>query len=296
MSDSGESALVGNQTVFVVPVGPNCVIDFVADTIESIQHYAPGSRVVVVDDSLAGVGAQLAARYRLSVVEARVHGLFGSLYMNLSDGFREALTTPFRVLVRLDTDALVAGSDFEEKALRCFDDDEFVGSLGSFRIGYDTIGIRNRSWAKHRILVYVASRSWRSPSAGRFVLRLLRRARKRGYKFGESIMGGAAVYRREALDALAAADLLGRSELAEIGIHEDHVFGMCLFAVGYHLGEFGNKFDDLPMGVDWRSLPAEPAELIARGKSIIHSTKSYGSLDESQIRAEFRQARTGSGR
>jgi hypothetical protein len=282
---------VGNDTVFVIPVGPKCQIDFVADTIESIQFYAPMSRIIVVDDSRRGIGVELNDRYQLTNVEARVHGLFGSLYLNLSDGFREALARPFRILVRLDTDALISGSDFEAKAIACFDADEHLGSLGSFRIGYDCVGIRNRSWAKRRILEYLAFRAWKSPRSGQTVVRLLLLARRRGYKLGESIMGGAAVYRREALVTLDEEGLLGRFELAGIGVHEDHLFGLCLFAIGYRLGEFGNKYDDLPMGVDWRSLPATPEELMKLGKSIIHSTKHFRSMDESAIRSEFRSAR-----
>jgi hypothetical protein len=45
------------------------------------------------------------------------------------------------------------------------------------------------------------------------------------------------------------------------------------------------------MGVDWRVLPAAPKELMELGKSIIHSTKSFGLMDEQAIRDEFRSAR-----
>lgn len=120
---------------------------------------------------------------------------------------------------------------------------------------------------------------------------LLQRARKEGYQLGDSIQGGAAIYRYEALLALEKNGLLGRAELAATGLQEDYIFGLCLFSIGYHLGEFGNKFDDLPMGVDWRALPAAPQELMALGKSIIHSTKTFEAMDEQAIRNEFRSAR-----
>jgi hypothetical protein len=57
---------------------------------------------------------------------------------------------------------------------------------------------------------------------------LLLRAHKQGYKLGESIMGGAAVYRYEAVAALNETGLLGRADLAGMGLQEDHVFGLCL--------------------------------------------------------------------
>jgi hypothetical protein len=282
---------VGHDTVFVVPVGPNCQTDFVVDTLESIRYFAPDARIVVVDDSRRVLGDELRERYGLTVVGARAHGLFGSLYLNLSDGFKEALTEPFRILVRLDTDALIAGSDFESKAINCFESDSHLGSLGSFRVGFNGNGFRNPQWAKRRILRYLASDAWRKPRAGIEFARLLTRARRQGYQLGEAIMGGAAIYRYEALVTLNEAGLLGRVDLAQTGLQEDHIFGLCLYSVGYHLGEFGNQFDDLPMGVAWRGLPAAPGELLGLGKSIIHSTKRFEEMDEQAIREEFRAAR-----
>ena len=124
---------------------------------------------------------------------------------------------------------------------------------------------------------------------------LLVRARKNGYKLGDSIMGGAVVYRHEAIAAMNEAGLLGRAELTAIGLQEDHIFGLCLFSLGYRLGEFGDRYDDLPMGVHWNGLPASPSELMERGKSMIHSTKGFESMDEESIRREFRSARRPSG-
>jgi hypothetical protein len=290
MSQESKSG-VGADTVVVIPVGPTCRLDFVADTIESVRFFAPKARIIIVDDSGAGRGVELERRYNVTVVAATAHGLFGSLYMNLSAGFDEALRQPFRILVRLDTDALIAGDDFESKAIDAFEADQRLGSLGSFRVGYDGIGLRDASWAKRQILIYFALRSWRTPRAALIVVRLLARARRNGYKFGESIMGGAVVYRYEAIDALKAAGLLGRAEITGTGLQEDHLFGLCLFSLGYRLGEFGNRHDDLPMGVAWRGLPASPEELIERRKSIIHSTKSFQSMNEEAIRREFRAAR-----
>lgn len=282
---------VGIDTVFVIPVGPNREPDFVADTIDSIRYFAPLARIVVVDDSRRGVGASLEERYPLTSIEARAHGLGGSLYLNLSQGFMEALAKPFKILVRLDTDALISGSDFEEKANVCFQSDRQLGSLGSFRLGYDHVGIRDRSWARRQIFIYLTTHTWIEPRQALEFTGLLRRARKHGYKLGDGIMGGAAVYRYEALVALRDAGLLGQAELAKTGLQEDYIFGLCLFSIGYRLGEFGSRYDDLPMGVNWIGLPASPEELMERGKSIIHSTKKFETMDERAIRQAFRAAR-----
>lgn len=282
---------MGSDTVFVIPVGPNCREDFVADTLDSIVYFAPKARIIVVDDSQKGMGLELSTRFALTNIETQVHGLFGNLYLNLSRGFEEALARPFRVLVRLDTDGLIAGSDFEMKAKERFQSDRRLGSLGSFRIGYDRQGVRDRSWAKRQILRFLLTRSLIQPRRTATVIRLLVRARRHGYKYGEAIMGGAAVYRSEAVQALRESGLLGRAELAATGLHEDYIFGLCLSSIGYQLGEFGDGSDDLPMGVSWIGLPASPKELMGRGKSIIHSTKSYDGMDEDAIRREFRSVR-----
>jgi hypothetical protein len=282
---------VGTDSVFVIPIGPNCQQSFVADTIESIRFFSPKSRVIVVDDSGRRMGAELSSGCQLTVLDAPARGVFGGLYLNLSEGFREALTRPFQVLIRLDTDALIAGSDFEEKAIDRFSSEPRLGSLGSFRVGYTGIGIRSARWAKQRFLLYFALRAWRNPRAATFVARILLRARREGYILGDAIMGGAAIYSHAAIEALEQADLLGRIELAKTGLHEDYIFGVCLFSIGLQLGEFGNKYDDLPMGVDWRTLPASPHELLDLEKSIIHSTKGFEEMDETAIREDFRLAR-----
>lgn len=290
-SDDEARARVGGASVFVIPVGPMCQPEFVADTIDSILYFAPLSRVILVDDSQRGLAAELGQRYQLSVIEARVHGVFGNLYLNLSEAFREALAKPFQILVRLDTDALITGSDFEAKALELFNEDLQLGLLGSHRMSFNRDGIRSASWAKHRILEYLAVRSWTRPREKLAITRMLARAHKNGYILGDSVQGGAAVYRFEAVAALDKHGLLGRTDLAGMGLQEDYIFGMCLYSLGYHLGEFGSRFDDLPMGVDWRVLPAAPSELMGLGKSIVHSTKRFEDMDERAIRDEFRTAR-----
>lgn len=281
----------GSDTVFVIPVGPKCRYDFVADTIESIRHFAPGARIIAVDDSLGETAADLASHYPITVVPTHVHGSFGNLYLNLSAGFIEALNEPFEILIRLDTDALVAGSDFEAKAIERFRRARRIGSLGSFRVGYDRIGIRDRTWAKRRLQRFLVANSLIHPRKVAFVLTLILRAMPKGYKMGDGIMGGAAVYSHEALVALRDAKLLGRGELADTGLQEDYSFGLALYAIGYRLDEFGDRDDDLPMGVNWKGLPASPEELLRRGKSLIHSTKFFEDLDEAEIRQRFRSAR-----
>jgi hypothetical protein len=88
-------------------------------------------------------------------------------------------------------------------------------------------------------------------------------------------MGGAAVYRYEAVEALEKANLLGRAELAGIGVHEDHIFGFCLSPLALRSVSSETGLTTCRWELSGKGLPADPNELLALGKSIIHSTKGF---------------------
>jgi hypothetical protein len=61
-------------------------------------------------------------------------------------------------------------------------------------------------------------------------------------------------------------------------------------AAGYQIGDFGGLTG--PMALKWRGLPAHPADLLAAGKLVTHSVRSWQDLGERQIRGIFAQARS----
>jgi len=63
-------------------------------------------------------------------------------------------------------------------------------------------------------------------------------------------MNGAALYRDKAIKAWDANRLLGRVELADVGLQKDYILDVCLLSIGFRLGDFGNRFNDLPVSVD----------------------------------------------
>jgi hypothetical protein len=65
-------------------------------------------------------------------------------------------------------------------------------------------------------------------------------------------------------------------------------------ASGYKIADFGGP--EHPLAVKWNGLPAHPAELLAKGKLVTHSVRSWGDLTEREIRSIFAQARASSGR
>jgi hypothetical protein len=280
----------------VLPVGPRCDPEFVADTIESIEYYCVSDHLVVlVDDSQRGT-ARLAAQghERVTVIETpQSRGNRGGLYLSLSEGFAAALREPTDVVLRLDSDALVAGSGWEARALELFDQHRRLGSLGHHRV--TPMGEpRDYSYAAGRIARAISLRGLvdrRDPKAWWRARSLVREATQRGYEPGEAIMGGIAVYRPAALLDLQGRGMLGDPALSGMGIEEDQIFALALRASGWHLGEFGSDHDDLPMYARHAGLAAHPDEILAKHKALVHSTKRWDDLDEPAIRERFRAAR-----
>jgi hypothetical protein len=268
-----------------------CKPEFVADTLASIRAFTPKeTRVVLIDDSRKGTAAQVADA-RCVIIEAVAHGTFGALYLNLCEGFRTALREAFDVLLRIDTDALVAG-EFTEVVHDYFTKHPKIGSLGSYRMAWHNEP-RSFSWAALRLLRSMTLYAPRHPRTALAAAATTARAKHHGYTLGENIMGGVAVYSHRAVAALGDAGFLPRRALAGTVLQEDQIFALALRSIGFGLADFGTAHDDLPFGVKYVGLPAHPDVLLAKGKALIHSTKSYEDLNERQIRAIFAAARRG---
>lgn len=279
------------KVVAVIPIGPSCLPEFVADTVDSIRAFTPAeTRLILVDDSGKGTAAQI-TNERCAIVGAVAHGSFGALYLNLCAGFRAALSEPFDVLLRIDTDALVA-AEFAEVVHAYFVRHPEVGSLGSYRTAWNSQP-RSFSWARRQLLCAMTLNVPIRPQTAVAAASITMRAKRHGYTLGESIMGGVAAYSYDAVASLDRAGLLPRPALARTGLQEDHIFGLSLRSIGFGLADFGTGDDDLPFGVKHVGLPTHPDELLAKGKALIHSTKRYQDLDQGQIRTIFAAARHG---
>lgn len=279
------------RLVVVIPVGPRCQPQFVADTLDSVDYYSvPERRLLLLDNSGRGTAQAFVDRRRTEVMVTPWRGSGGALYLSLSAGFAVALREPFDVLLRLDTDALVAGSGYEARAARYLAEHPRTACLGSYRTGYDG-GVRSFAPPRRQLARYFVRRAVRDPRGAARVGGLLTRALRHGYEPGESVLGGACLYSHRGLSALSRAGLLGDQALARTGLEEDHIFALALRSLGFKLAAFGSRDDDLPMGVKWIGLPASPDELISKRKAIIHSTRKWNELDEAAIREIFARHR-----
>ncbi|MEX8547250.1 MAG: glycosyltransferase [Mucilaginibacter sp.] len=283
----------------VIPVGPNCKIPFIADTLDSIIHYCLCPyKIILIDDSKKDFGAQLKQNYPDIdvIINQQRFGLLGGLYITLSHAFAYALDNyQFKVLLRMDTDALITGYNPQAEAIEMFDKNSKIGIAGFVKRGKEPRDFAGNAvenyWPMHQITTYALT--WRflsKPKANLALRRLVIKALLNGYAMGENVFGGAYMVSELFLQKLHEANMLPDYGIQKIYLEEDHIFGLLTKAIGFELGDL--ESGNLPFGVSWRSLPTSPEELYKRGKKIIHSTKIYKDLNEADIRQFFRDKRS----
>jgi len=274
----------------IIPAGP---ADDVADTVASVVHFTSAPRfIVVIDDTGRAVRETLeASSTDVHVIPAPpdAPGVLGGLWVKLAAGYRYVLDNfSFDVILRLDADALVIGHGIARSASERFATDDRLGMLGSYRLGYDG---GHRDWEPAaRILDRECGLRGIDRPRMRHLLRTLRSiAVENGYVRGEHPLGGAYLHSKSAVHAIAERGWLELSPLRHSHLGEDHIFALLTRAAGFEIGDFAGPDD--PMALEWKGLPAGPAELLARHKVITHSVRSWGQLNEAEIRTAFAKAR-----
>jgi hypothetical protein len=279
------------RVAVVVPIGPGRPEEFVVDTVESLTRYLPDARYIVLDDTGIGMGRRLELPDPTVLANPGPPGRNGLLYRRLSIGFEEALKEPFDLLLRLDDDAVVLGNTFVEQALSFFSSRPDVGLLGLHREQY-LQDERSFGWPAARLRELLVGRPALSdPERTLRLWKLITKARRDGYRLGEHVLSAVSLWRPEALAAVKRIGILGDDRLVRTGLTEDHIFGLGIRAAGFAMHQFGTANDDQPLAVAWKGLPAAPEEIVAAGKDLAHSTKSFARRDEAEVRATFRRAR-----
>lgn len=288
--------------VVVVPIGPNAVPAFVRDTLDSVLMYtAPGRRIILADDSGQGVGRAVAAGLAgVEVLDAHgPHGMGGGLYLVLSRAYAHALRGGhFEALLRLDTDALLIAPLAEAAPVRMLRADPHIAMGGeiyrdncSVRAHLEDAAEPGASRARLRLALrrpYSVYR-WRALQTERTLGRLYARAQANGYHSVDYVFGGCNVLSERFLRALHEQGLLPHPYLGRLPLQEDHLFGLLAAVVGMRLADMQGGTG--PFGTAWKGLPEAPADLIAQGKTIVHSTRGWGNMDEAAVRADFRARR-----
>lgn len=288
------------ELVIVIPVGPTCKIEYILDTIESIYFYVHCDfKIILSDDSQnTNVRVKVKEQYPDAVIISydTNQGKTLGLYMTLCKAYRYALEHfDFKVLLRLDTDALIIGHDPEAPILEFFEKNPSVGLAGRYvkRVySPDDFGnVWHNGGREHMVAIAKMFTRYylRHPFINWKIRKLMFSAINQGYELGELIFGGSYAFSRLAIEKLDQKGLLPWHKVRGADMEEDHFFTLLVASTGLELGDLASG--DQPFACTWRGLPASPETLYEANKKIIHSTRFWKNLNEDQIRDYFRSKR-----
>ncbi len=279
--------------IVVIPIGPGSDNSFVADTINSYIHYTKRSyQFILLDDSHQGIGAQVNTMFPDAdlIKTSKPMGGWAGLYISLAQAFAFALENyQFKLLLKLDTDALIINSAPEKEALQLFEKEPLMGIAGQYPLNYNG-DPWDLGWPRRRILN--GTTTWkfiRRPYANWYLRKLYLKALANGYRTGESVFGGAYFLSEKSLSKLRELGLLPDYKLQTLNLGEDHIFALLVKSIGFQLGSLSQK--DQPFACSWKGLPAAPDKLSSEGRKIIHSTRYWEDMNEKDIRDWFYKKR-----
>lgn len=273
----------------VIPAGPG---DDIADTLASVLRYADSSRVVVIVDdnsSASAVHPELTPDVTVMRAGQARPGTQGGLWVKTAPAYRWILDRyePEMVL-RLDANAVLLGPGLEAAAEQAFRRNPEAGLLGAYRVGPDG-GRRDFRPAARQLRAESGPRGLRRPELRAGLRRYVRLAREHGYVDGEHVLGCAFLLRAEAIRDIDRAGGFSQRWLEASRLGDDQIMSLLTVAAGHKIADFGGPAD--PLALKWRGLPAHPSDLLAQGKLVTHSVRSWGDLTERQIRRTFAAAR-----
>ncbi len=279
--------------IVIIPVGPTTNIDFLLDTIESVKYYCGKSqKIILTNDSRKEIN--LDQKLNLDVVNMpSPMGKQSGLYFSLCSGIKHAIEKyDFKVLLRMDDDALVTGKEPEIEAMEYFNNYPKVGILGSYKMDWQNT---KRSFLPPRKQIQIELNPlWRIYNFFRkrktnSIEPAVTLAVKHGYELGEHILGGVYFMSRALIDKLNAAGQMPSQHFVGSKLEEDHIFGILTYSVNMRLGDFVTA--NYPMCLKWKGMPTSPQNVLKLGKKVVHSTRYYLDLPEKEVRAIFKKSR-----
>jgi len=297
----------------LLAVGPGDVeLERLRDLAESIAVYAGDvARIQLVDDAqrparlMETFPPPLREKVRC-VANLKVRGAVG-----WRDGLNVAIWIGLRVLaeagrwsfvLKLDTDSLLIGPPRAPICRRfsCADQPSLIGYCQSEQT------VEHNGWRIFEPYIKVMEYpicEYRDPITGRRKIylgfgprgfrrrRLLKAAKANGYIYSEHCQGGGYALHGDALDLLNNAGVFADCRLwANVAFTEDVALALTVRSAGLSLGHADGEGQ--AFGVRYRGLPAAPVELLERGNAVIHSVKSQGANQESEIRGFFKSRRS----
>ena len=280
------------EVLVVIPT-PASHFDMMLDVIESIRFYVRRTcLIVVIDDSGNGAVRRMLQEKKVDgpievICNDRPMGKQGGLFISFARAYRYCLKNyKFKMLIRMDTDALITGFGLDKQAIDFFEVNPGTGIIGSYNIKSD--GTRRRWWQWALVLLYESSPLMPVLGKVRLWVEELKKARGNGYRLGENVFGGACILSHSCLAAMNAAGFLDLEP--ETRLEEDVIFSMLALASGFRLADFG--MPDQCMSLGMYCLPIPKEQIVSQGKTLVHSLKK-GLDGETQqdLRSYFRSYR-----
>jgi len=290
------------KAIFVIPFYDKDLSQLI-DTIDSIKYYVKeGFLIVCINDCINVLNIDYFAKNVASenvinfVPDYRIgwpRNAYGPLFCKIYQGMEYAVKNyNFDFLIKMDTDALVVGSDLHEHVDNFFAcHDQEIGLIGSYKIRVDGKKRTRWEWALY-LLYFVYFRKELSKQSLIWKV-CLPRARKNGYKLGESVLGGAYIFSYKCINNIIKLypwKIILKDKIYLTKIGEDILFSLLAISSDYKIGDFGRPCD--PLVIAHQYLPISKDEIIETEKQIIHSIKK--GLDgetEDELRNYFRDLR-----
>lgn len=280
--------------ILVGPIGSRNRFEHVVDTVQSVKHYAsPDSRILIQDNSAPlHLGERLQKQFPDLLVSRapKNYGLYGGLYKSESLAF-QYIYDHFdpKVVIMMDSDALFTGHGLEDDAIAFLEKHPNVGLMGNYLKEGEGI-----DWPARKTRAQIGLMGWLR-NRKRYVLlkQLVEQARAYGWKDGQHVLGGIAIYNPKLIEKMVAQNLLNREELRQAFLQVDHIYGLLCAACGMEMAFF--NIPQNPFAVVWRGMPVSPHAVVAQKIKAFHSTRSWKDdsrdWNEDQIREFFAQQR-----
>lgn len=286
------------KTVDAVIAIPFCEkeYDILLDTIRSVEYYVKEKHhIIAIDDfSPSRLDERLRKEMpRITVLRnPRRQGGRSGLYITQASACKHALDNfNFGIYIKMDTDALMCGSGLVTEALARLKAAPRVGMLGSYTARADN---KPRNWYRWKaVLLYESSPIRRLLKKPVLWGDTIKAARKQGYDLGENVLGGCYIISSRCLEAMRTRGYLDYeydNVLTHSTMGEDVIYSLYCKASGFDIADFGRPGDPMVIALD--VVPMTKEEVMAEGKSIIHSVKK-GLKGETQeeLREYFRSFR-----
>jgi hypothetical protein len=283
----------------LIPAGPDTVEEYLADTIDSINHHIGIANCVVaiIDDSQGGriraCVESLPKTLVLTPSDTSVQrSTRGSLFMKQASVLRQLVRQySFDILLRLDTDALLTGDAPHEDVLAFLQSRPDVGMVGAFKRRGDGSDKTLAMVAKGREITREMrlSAALRDFALVRQMRRLVKRAERHGYTRGDMCTGGALFFAPAALREMDRQGMFELDAFNRSHLMDDTILALLCCAAGYRLSDLPEASDIL--AVNWRGLPMPLDAIVSRNKKVLHPVKTEDAAMEPLVRAYFRHHR-----